>query len=96
MSVHEGCSRGNIIHELLHALGFEHMHITYDRDEYVDINWDNIKENFHLNFKKSEMYLSMFGTSCKLFSNYFLNLNKQEGLKFHFQMTMTQLCITAT
>ncbi|KAG5673249.1 hypothetical protein PVAND_003312 [Polypedilum vanderplanki] len=34
---------GVIIHELIHALGFAHMHSDYDRDRYVRINWNNIQ-----------------------------------------------------
>ncbi|CAH2250030.1 jg12862 [Pararge aegeria aegeria] len=35
-------SHGVIIHELLHSLGFQHMHQTYERDSFVRINWNNI------------------------------------------------------
>lgn len=31
-----------IIHQLLHNLGFFHMHSAYERYDYVRINWDNI------------------------------------------------------
>jgi len=34
---------GNILHQLMHALGFFHMHTATDRDNYVTINWDNIE-----------------------------------------------------
>uniref|UniRef100_A0A182YPE0 Metalloendopeptidase n=1 Tax=Anopheles stephensi TaxID=30069 RepID=A0A182YPE0_ANOST len=42
---------GTIIHELLHTLGFVHMHTASDRDFYVDINFDAIKPEHQSNFR---------------------------------------------
>lgn len=40
-----GCVRHGIIqHEMMHTLGFYHEHTRSDRDQYVKINWDNVKE----------------------------------------------------
>lgn len=47
-----GCSTGNTIHELLHALGMFHEHTRCDRDTYVIINTQNIQSGYGGNFTK--------------------------------------------
>nr|XP_040580972.1 low choriolytic enzyme-like [Lepeophtheirus salmonis] len=41
---------GIITHELLHILGFSHEQTRPDRDQYVKINWENLKIGTHSNF----------------------------------------------
>ncbi|CAB3237161.1 unnamed protein product [Arctia plantaginis] len=51
--VGRGCFRhGTVVHELLHSLGFYHMQSSPDRDDYVDIVWDNILKSSRHNFRK--------------------------------------------
>ncbi|KAL7034413.1 hypothetical protein ACKWTF_007954 [Chironomus riparius] len=48
-----GCVRKGVVqHELLHAAGFYHQQSSSDRDEYVEILWDNIENRHAGNFKK--------------------------------------------
>ncbi|XP_035784368.1 zinc metalloproteinase nas-4-like [Anopheles albimanus] len=48
-----GCmTRGTIIHEFLHALGFVHMQSASDRDFYVDINYNAIQAGKQSNFER--------------------------------------------
>ncbi len=47
-----GCSTGNTIHEICHALGIYHEQSRIDRDNYVIINFDNITTGRENNFAK--------------------------------------------
>jgi len=51
------CSKGNAIHEILHALGFFHEQTRDDRDEYVTVHLENVQPGYENNFKKDgELY----------------------------------------
>lgn len=56
------CTKGSVIHELLHILGFLHMHAANERDEYIKINWDNIRDDAKLNFEQFKINVPMFDT----------------------------------
>ncbi|XP_037305560.2 zinc metalloproteinase nas-15-like [Pungitius pungitius] len=45
------CSKGNICHEILHALGLHHEHTRKDRDQYVTVKWENVTPGKQGNFK---------------------------------------------
>jgi Astacin (Peptidase family M12A) len=32
----------SIIHELMHIIGFHHMHLSANRDEFIQIIWENV------------------------------------------------------
>lgn len=53
---------GQVAHEFLHALGFFHEHSRPDRDQYVDVVWDNIIEASNESFwLKSETEADTLG-----------------------------------
>ncbi len=46
------------MHEFIHAIGFYHEQNRRDRDEYLQVDWNNIKEDARHNFKKQENSLT--------------------------------------
>ncbi|XP_063056195.1 meprin A subunit beta isoform X2 [Engraulis encrasicolus] len=53
LSIGSNCDRlGTVEHEFLHALGFWHEQSRADRDDYVDIIWDEITPGKEHNFNK--------------------------------------------
>uniref|UniRef100_A0A672F3W1 Meprin A subunit n=1 Tax=Salarias fasciatus TaxID=181472 RepID=A0A672F3W1_SALFA len=55
LSIGAGCDTKAVVeHELLHALGFYHEQSRSDRDDYVQIWWDQIEEGKEHNFNKYE------------------------------------------
>ncbi|XP_022907090.2 zinc metalloproteinase nas-4-like [Onthophagus taurus] len=49
-----GClgTLGTPVHELMHAVGFNHEQTRYERDNFVDIKWENIQNGHDFNFAK--------------------------------------------
>jgi len=53
-SICKSTLQGVIIHETLHALGFVHEHNRYDRDRYLDIDWNNCDPQSYDTFDKDD------------------------------------------
>lgn len=54
VKLHEGAAESVIIHELGHALGLRHEQARPDRDDVVEIHWENIEEGREHNFEKQD------------------------------------------
>jgi Astacin (Peptidase family M12A) len=52
ITVGPACTKGNLIHELFHAVGGWHEQSREDRDKFVTIQWANIKAGHEHNFNQ--------------------------------------------
>eukprot|EP00092_Neocalanus_flemingeri_P090031 GFUD01114013.1.p1 GENE.GFUD01114013.1~~GFUD01114013.1.p1 ORF type:complete len:282 (+),score=59.87 GFUD01114013.1:35-880(+) len=52
MGLAKECNASDIEHQILHTLGIQHTHSRSDRDDHVDIIWNNIVEGSEYNFLK--------------------------------------------
>ena len=79
-----GCQSREVLHELMHTLGFFHEQNREDRDDYVEIFWDNIAPEHHTQFKKiPNDFLGIDQRpfdyqSIMLYSSYFFSLYEGE------------------
>lgn len=62
-------ARCNIMHNLLHVLGFYHIHQASNRDEYIQINYDNIVPKFKKYFRQlNDIRPTLYGTPYDYYS----------------------------
>jgi astacin len=52
VSLGPNCTAGNCIHELCHTLGMWHEQSREDRDDHIQIKWENIDERYIHNFNQ--------------------------------------------
>ena len=48
---------GHIKHEMMHTMGFYHEHSRSDRDDYINIEWDNISDGREDQFETYRYWL---------------------------------------
>ncbi len=79
------CSAGSLMHEIGHALGLEHEHTRSDRDQYIKINWDNIKDGKQGNFDIRDANTRMHGEydyhSIMHYGAHFFSANEKETIE---------------
>ncbi|XP_055330775.1 zinc metalloproteinase nas-14-like [Paramacrobiotus metropolitanus] len=56
-------SQGDVLHELMHTLGFFHEHARKDRDDFVTVNFDNIRNlaDVRINFERKYIDTTVLG-----------------------------------
>ena len=55
--------KNSLLHEMMHSLGFYHEQQRYDRDEFITVHLDNIKDSHLHNYNKiSEEKMDTLGT----------------------------------
>lgn len=61
IQIEPDCSRGSIVHEILHAAGFMHEQTRADRDKHVTVVWDEIDPGKEHNFEQRPDLLQDIG-----------------------------------
>ncbi|WP_298313703.1 M12 family metallopeptidase [uncultured Aquimarina sp.] len=95
ISLGNGCSTGNTIHEIGHAVGMFHEQSHPQRWRYVDIKWENIEDGKEGNFVKRsypDVKTTRFNfNSVMMYGSYFFSKNglptilKEDGSTFSVQ-----------
>uniref|UniRef100_A0A7I4YHI2 Zinc metalloproteinase n=1 Tax=Haemonchus contortus TaxID=6289 RepID=A0A7I4YHI2_HAECO len=94
LSLASGCfSQATVVHEFMHALGVQHMHMRSDRDKFLKVNLTYVNPNSQHNFAKDPNSLNLtpfeYGSVMQYSSNSFsTNGNSMTPLTAGFGRTM--------
>ena len=84
LSLGPGCGwKGTVIHEFTHAIGFYHKHSQWDRDQYLNIHWNNIWANKTDQFDRiyGKTYVKTFDfMSIMLYGPKFFSINGKDTM----------------
>jgi len=59
--VSDACSMGSIVHEIGHAIGLFHEHTRPDRENFAQVDWDQIVSGKEINFDVLDAGVENFG-----------------------------------
>ncbi|TAE17409.1 MAG: hypothetical protein EAZ95_06520 [Bacteroidetes bacterium] len=85
INIGTNCALMSITHEICHTLGFYHEQSRNDRDQYVEILWENIEKDKQGNFQKDEQRATDVGEydygSIMHYSAYAFSKNQKETIR---------------
>ncbi|XP_067136309.1 astacin-like metalloprotease toxin 5 [Centruroides vittatus] len=93
LNLGSGCwNFGIILHEVCHAIGLYHEHTRPDRDKYIKILWDNIKEEHKQEFQIYRRIIVCGIYSFDSIMHYGRKLGAKDG-KVTFEPTLSNVTV---
>lgn len=84
LSLGNGCHYiGTVIHEMMHAVGFDHEQNRPDRDQYLNVNLNNVDPTQRHNFNPTpggRTYTTFDYDSIMIYGEYSFSVNQQKTM----------------